>query len=76
MDYTKEEHRLLVENPQAAQDFINSTRDNGGASIFLKDARLPAVGSENMFVVGKEPSQKQNNQYRLNTKTGELIIEI
>jgi hypothetical protein len=58
MDYTKEEHRLLVEHPQAAQDFIDSTRENSGASIFLKDARLPAVGSENMFVVGKEISQK------------------
>ena len=58
MKYTKEEHRLLVENPQAAQDFIDSTREHGGASIFLKDARLPAVGSENMYVVGKEPSQK------------------
>lgn len=58
MDYTREEHRLLVENPKAAQDFIDSTRDNGGASIFLKDTRLPAVGSENMFIVGREPSQK------------------
>ena len=58
MKYTKEEHRLLVENPQAAQDFIDSTRDNGGASIFLKDSRLPDVGSESMYVVGKEPSQK------------------
>lgn len=58
MDYTREEHRLLVENPQAAQDFIDSTRDNGGASIFLKDSRMPHVGEENLFVVGREPSQK------------------
>ena len=58
MDYSKEEHRLLVENPKAAQDFIDSTRENSGASIFLRDQRLPDVGSENMYVVGKETSQK------------------
>lgn len=58
MDYSKEEHRLLVENPKAAQDFIDSTREHGGASIFLKTGRLPEVGSENMYVVGKETSQK------------------
>lgn len=58
MDYSKEEHRLLVENPKAAQDFIDSTRENSGASIFLKDQRLPDVGSENMYVVGRETSQK------------------
>ena len=58
MKYTKEEHRLLVENPKAAQDFIDSTREHGGASIFLHNSRLPEVGSENMYIVGKQPSQK------------------
>jgi len=57
-DYTKEEVRLLASHPQQAQDFINSTRENGGASISLKDTRLPNVGSENMYIVGSEPSQK------------------
>lgn len=58
MKYTKEEHRLLVENPKAAQDFIDSTREHGGASIFLKTGRLPEVGSENLYIVGKEQSRK------------------
>lgn len=57
-DLTKEEHRLVVENPKPAQDFIDSTREHGGASIFLRDKRLPEVGSENMYVVGKERSVK------------------
>lgn len=57
-DLTREEHRLVVENANAAQSFIDSTREHGGASIFLHNSRLPEVGSENMYVVGKEPSQK------------------
>lgn len=57
-DLTKEEHRLVVENPASTQGFIDSTRENGGASIFLKDARLPKTGEENMYVVGREPSQR------------------
>lgn len=57
-DLTKQEHRLVVENPKSAQDFINSTREHGGASIFLHNARLPEVGSENMYVIGREPSRK------------------
>ena len=57
-DYTKEEVRLLASHPEQAQRFVDSTRENGGASIFLKDARMPDVGSEKMYVVGSEPSQK------------------
>lgn len=57
-DLTREEHRVVVENPAETQGFIDSTRENGGASIFLRDKRLPDVGSENMYIVGREPSQK------------------
>ena len=67
MDYTREEHRLLVEKPAAAQGFIDSNREHGRASIFLQDAKLPNVGEQNLYIVGKEPSVKTgktvNTQY-------------
>ena len=57
-DLTKQEHRLVVEHPAETQGFIDSTREHGGASMFLRNKRLPDVGSENMYIVGREPSRK------------------
>ena len=44
--------------PEGAKAFIKSTRDNGGASMFLHNGRMPDVGNEKLYVVGKEPSQR------------------
>ena len=54
---SKREVRTLAEQPQAAQDFINSTRDFGGAFINLNSMKLAQPG-EKMHIVGKEKSQR------------------
>lgn len=55
--YTKEEVRLLASHPNEAQQYIDSTREYGGASIFLKDKKMIQPG-ESVYLVGKEPSKK------------------
>lgn len=44
--------------PEGAKAFIKSTRDNGGASMFLHNGKMPDVGNEKLYVVGQEPSQR------------------
>lgn len=56
-EYTKEEVRLLASNPRGAQDFIDSTRDYGGASINLQSGKLAQPGDK-LYLVGKEPSKQ------------------
>lgn len=56
-DYSKEETRLLASHPNEAQKFIDSTREYGGASMFLKNMKMAQPG-ESVYLVGKEPSQK------------------
>ena len=59
-EYTKEEVRLLASNPKGAQDFIDSTRNYGGASINLQSGKLAQPGDK-LYLVGKEPSQKSGH---------------
>jgi hypothetical protein len=56
-EYSKDQVRLLASNPQGAQDFIHSTNNYGGASINLASGKVAQPG-ENLFLVGKEPSQR------------------
>jgi hypothetical protein len=49
--------RLLASNPKPAQDFIDSTHENKGASMFLHDMSMVNYGDK-MNIVGKEPSKK------------------
>lgn len=53
----KREVRTLAENPQAAQDFIDSTREHGGASINLQSGKLAQPG-EKLHIVGGETSKR------------------
>jgi hypothetical protein len=53
---SKEDTRLLAENPSRVQDFINSTKDFGGASINLNSMKLAKPGDA-LHIVGKEPSK-------------------
>ena len=43
-DYTKDEVRLLASHPNEAQKFIDSTRQHGGASMFLKSHKVIEPG--------------------------------
>lgn len=54
---SKQEVRLLAGNPAQAQSFIDSTKNYGGASMFLKDMSMPQPGDK-VYIVGKEKSQK------------------
>ena len=54
---SKREIRTLAENPQAAQSFIDSTKNFGGASMFLHDMSMPQPGDK-MHIVGKESSSR------------------
>lgn len=54
---SKREIRTLAENPQAAQNFIDSTKNYGGASMFLHNMSMPQPGDK-MHIVGKEPSSR------------------
>ena len=49
--------RLLASNPKPAQDFLDSTHEHGGASMFLHDMSTVNYGDK-MNIVGKEPSKK------------------
>lgn len=53
----KREIRTLAEHPQEAQNFIDSTKNNKGASMNLRTMKMPQPGDK-MFIVGKEPSQR------------------
>lgn len=53
---SKKAVRLLASNPKAAQDFITSTHENKGASMFLHDMSMVNYGDK-MNIVGKEPSK-------------------
>lgn len=44
--------------PEGAKAFIKSTRENGGASMFLHNGQMPDVGTDKLHIVGKEPSQR------------------
>lgn len=54
--YSKEEHRLIVSHPQQVQDFLDSTHQNKGASMFLSNMNMVNYGDK-MNIVGKEPSR-------------------
>ena len=56
-EYTKEEVRTLASNPKGAQDFINSTREHGGATMSLATGKLAQPG-DSAYIVGKEPSKR------------------
>ena len=49
--------RLLASHPQEAQDFIDSTHQNDGASMFFHNMKLVNYGDKT-HIVGKEPSKK------------------
>lgn len=48
---SKREVRTLAENPQAAQNFIDSTKNYGGASMNIKSMKMTQPGDK-MFIVG------------------------
>ena len=56
-EQSKREVRTLAENPQAAQNFIDSTKNFGGASMFLHNMSMPQPGDK-MHIVGKEESKR------------------
>lgn len=56
-NYSKEEVRLLASNPGGAQEFIDSTRQHGGATMSLSTGRMIRPG-DTAYIVGKEPSQR------------------
>lgn len=58
--YSKEQVRLLASNPGGAQEFIDSTNKHGGASINLASGKVAQPG-ENLYLVGKEPSQRSGH---------------
>ena len=70
---SKREVRTLAEQPQAAQDFINSTRDFGGASINLNSMKLAQPG-EKMHIVGKEKSQRTGMPVNTEYAPGQLSL--
>lgn len=53
---SKEDTRLLASRPQEAQDFIDSTKNYGGASMNLQSMKMAQPGDK-MYIVGKEPSK-------------------
>ena len=55
--YSKEEVRLLASNPKGAQEFIDSTKNYGGATMSLATGSMIRPGDK-AYIVGKEPSQK------------------
>jgi hypothetical protein len=61
--YTKEETRLLATHPNEAQGFLNSTRENEGASLYLKSMNLIQPGDP-VYLVGKEPSERTGKPVR------------
>lgn len=54
---SKREVRLLAGNPAQAQSFIDSTKNYGGASMFLHNMSMPQPGDK-VYIVGKEKSQR------------------
>lgn len=48
--------RLLAKHGDRAQAFLDSTHENGGASMFLKDMSMVNYGDKT-HIVGKEPSK-------------------
>ena len=54
---SKKEHRLIVENPEKVQSFLDSTHTHGGASMFLNNMNM-VQGGQKMYLVGQEPSRK------------------
>jgi hypothetical protein len=52
-----EDTKLLAGNPKSAQDFIDSTKNFGGASMNLKSMKLAQPGDP-LHIVGKEPSKR------------------
>lgn len=54
---SKKAVRLLAEHPDKAQAFLDSTHENGGASMFLNDKSMVNYGDKT-YIVGKEPSKK------------------
>ena len=55
--YSKEEVRLLAKHAGSAQEFIDSTRQHGGATISLHSAELIKPG-QSAYIVGKEGSER------------------
>jgi hypothetical protein len=53
---SKREIRTLASNPNEAQKFIDSTKNYGGASMFLNSMKMPEPGDKT-YIVGKEKSQ-------------------
>ena len=49
--------KLLASHPQESQDFIDSTHENKGASMFFHNMRMVNYGDK-MHLVGKETSKK------------------
>lgn len=49
--------KLLAGNPGPANAFLQSTHENGGASMFLHNMKMVNYGDK-MNIVGKEPSKK------------------
>jgi hypothetical protein len=61
--YSKEEVKVLAGNPGGAQDFIDSTRQHGGATMNLTTGKVAQYGDK-VHLVGKEPSKLSGHPVR------------